>query len=77
MNERRTYANKIANRWFFSVLAQLIIKGIVSRYWGRLQIVLLDRLEFPELSLDIYFYFSLKLHFKNKCFQNGGCPGML
>jgi hypothetical protein len=45
------------------------INGTVSRDWGRLQMVLLDRYEVRTIPLDVYFFF--KIHFSNKFFQNG------
>jgi hypothetical protein len=38
------------------------IKGIVSRNWGRMQMVLLDRFEVCKIPLN--FYFKFKFHFK-------------
>jgi hypothetical protein len=39
----------------FKILASFIIKGIVSRDWGRLQMGSLDRSEFRVIPLEVYF----------------------
>jgi hypothetical protein len=50
-------------------------KGMVSRYWERLQIGLLDRSEFHTIPLEVYF--QIEIHFNLELFQNRVCPGVL
>jgi hypothetical protein len=42
-----------------SEVKKIAFKGIVSRDWGRLQIVLLDRNEVRMILLDVYWQFSI------------------
>jgi hypothetical protein len=59
--------------WINNVNA--IIKVIVSRDWGRLQMGSLDRSEFRTILLKVYFLFNI--HFKLELFQNGVRSGAL
>jgi hypothetical protein len=51
-----------------------VLKGIVSRDWGRLQMVLLDRSEVRAIPLNIYFEFKIifSIKFFLKCVRPGG-----
>ena len=37
-------------------------KGIVSRDFGGLQIILMDRIYVPDVSLEVYSFLNLHLH---------------
>jgi hypothetical protein len=44
-----------------------LVKGIVSRDWAKLQMVLLDRSEVRIIPLDVYFFFiKLLIYLKFK-----------
>jgi hypothetical protein len=53
----------------------IFFKGIVSRDWGELQIVLLDR--YAVYSFLNHIYFLSKSHFHIKFFKNVFRPGTL
>ena len=40
----------------------LYFKGIVSRNFGGLQMILMDRIGVPDVPLEVYSFFNLHLH---------------
>ena len=40
----------------------VLFKGIVSRDFGGLEMILMDRLRVPDVPLDVYSFLKLHLH---------------
>ena len=64
--------NKFCSLLHHSFSTVIQIKGIVSRDWGGLQMILLDRLEVFNISASCFFFF---LPFSYSIFKNGRLSG--
>ena len=40
----------------------LEVKGIVSRYFGGLQMIFMDRIVVPDIPMEVYFFASFLFH---------------
>ena len=46
----------------FIIFNTLLLKGIVSRDFGGLQMILMDRIVVPIVRLDVYLFLNFRFH---------------
>ena len=58
----RSFVLSLATHQFLRQVKQCLIKGIVSRDFEWLQMILMDRLCVPDVPLEVYSFLNLHLH---------------
>ena len=53
--DRETYVHNLNSIWFY-------LKGIVSRDFEGLQMILMERIYVPDVPLEVYLFLNLHLH---------------
>ena len=53
---------EIQVRLGFQLLAESALKGIVSRDFRCLQMILMDRIVVPDVPLEVYYFLNFRFH---------------